>query len=211
MRSFMYDLPRPPTDNLYKFPAITGLVLFVISIVFPIRWWYDLKMEEYRLEQEKEVCLVDYRVWYVKNLFLQIDQIGYEKAVKVFSDKNNKIFSEQEKEDIRNLFRNDPKGKNPEDAIFLLQLAEFINSEMKKTEKDKQTEKLFIDELSQNKEKGIKKSEENLEFASQVDKQRAIIAVKDQQIYFLQKIGWFLNIFIVLALVGIVVLTVKSF
>src|SRR6185295_11203044 len=31
----MLDLIKPPTDNLYKFAAIFGLVLFVVGFVFP--------------------------------------------------------------------------------------------------------------------------------------------------------------------------------
>jgi hypothetical protein len=49
----MLDILKPPTDNLYKFLAITGLLLFTISIVLPCYALVTLEIK--RLEAVKEL------------------------------------------------------------------------------------------------------------------------------------------------------------
>lgn len=41
----MIDLIKPPTDNLYKFAALFGLVLFVVGFVFPPWLFYQSSLE----------------------------------------------------------------------------------------------------------------------------------------------------------------------
>src|ERR1041384_7117063 len=41
----MIDLIKPPTDNLYKFAAIFGLVLIVVGFVFPPWLFYRSSLE----------------------------------------------------------------------------------------------------------------------------------------------------------------------
>jgi len=41
----MFELIKPPTDNLYKFAAIFGLVLFVVGFVFPPWLFYQSSLE----------------------------------------------------------------------------------------------------------------------------------------------------------------------
>jgi len=44
------QLPQPPTDNLYKFKAIGGLVIIIVSVLVPAIWAYNflLTIEENR-------------------------------------------------------------------------------------------------------------------------------------------------------------------
>lgn len=49
----MFDLLKPPTDNLYKFIALTGLLVLIISVVLPA---YSLvTMEMKRLDVVREL------------------------------------------------------------------------------------------------------------------------------------------------------------
>ena len=41
----MIDLVKPPTDNLYKFAAIFGLILIMVGFVFPPSLFYRSSLE----------------------------------------------------------------------------------------------------------------------------------------------------------------------
>lgn len=49
----MFDFLKPPTDNLYKFIALTGLLLLVVSVALPAYALYALEIK--RLEAKREV------------------------------------------------------------------------------------------------------------------------------------------------------------
>lgn len=49
----MFDLLKPPTDNLYKFIALTGLLILIISVVLPA--YALVTMEMKRLEVVREL------------------------------------------------------------------------------------------------------------------------------------------------------------
>jgi hypothetical protein len=51
----MFDVLKPPTDNLYKFLALTGLLLLIISVVLPGYALFSLELK--RLEALKELNL----------------------------------------------------------------------------------------------------------------------------------------------------------
>ena len=44
----------PPTDNLYKFVSIFGLIIFLFSIYYPYQKAHDLTFNVYELESEVE-------------------------------------------------------------------------------------------------------------------------------------------------------------
>lgn len=48
----MFDLLKPPTDNLYKFIALTGLLILVISVVLPAYALVTLEMKRLDLVRE---------------------------------------------------------------------------------------------------------------------------------------------------------------
>lgn len=48
----MLDQLRPPTDNLYKFSAVSGIVILLVSLVLPGRDYLDLSEEIFLLEQD---------------------------------------------------------------------------------------------------------------------------------------------------------------
>ncbi len=52
----MLNFLTPPTDNLYKFVAITGLLLIFVSIFYPI--FLDIQINEKILEIEKDSKIV---------------------------------------------------------------------------------------------------------------------------------------------------------
>lgn len=47
----MPEIPEIPTDNLYKFMAISGLVLIAVSFI-PKYYWYQLSIEKIRLSRD---------------------------------------------------------------------------------------------------------------------------------------------------------------
>lgn len=57
----MFDLPKLPTDNLYKFQALAGLTLILVSLIYP-PWLYhqsilgylEAKKDEKELQAQKE-------------------------------------------------------------------------------------------------------------------------------------------------------------
>lgn len=56
----MFDLLKPPTDNLYKFAAIFGLVLIVVGFIFP-PWVFYRSSLEYLKSLAGEDDLTAYR------------------------------------------------------------------------------------------------------------------------------------------------------
>lgn len=55
----MLNLPTPPTDNLYKFISIFGLVLAVLGIFYVETKSLELNQEIYNLEREKSVFSIE--------------------------------------------------------------------------------------------------------------------------------------------------------
>ena len=55
------DLISPPTDNLYKFMAIAGLTLMVLSGVGPLRILHDVKAQVSQLSVERAVLSEELR------------------------------------------------------------------------------------------------------------------------------------------------------
>lgn len=75
------ELPEIPTDNLYKFMAISGLVLIVASLI-PSYLWYKFSIEEIRLSREREKFKIAARESMVK----EHDAIVQEFQKECFSD-----------------------------------------------------------------------------------------------------------------------------
>ncbi|MBM4273084.1 MAG: hypothetical protein FJ134_01275 [Deltaproteobacteria bacterium] len=53
------QLPIPPTDNLYKFLALSGLVLVIFSIVFPLSRISDINLKLLEFEMQSDVLEVE--------------------------------------------------------------------------------------------------------------------------------------------------------
>jgi hypothetical protein len=60
------QLPQPPTDNLYKFTAITGVSLLIVCIIIPSYWTYtdtmaaeDTRAKTRMLEAEQKILRDD--------------------------------------------------------------------------------------------------------------------------------------------------------
>jgi len=60
-----------PTDNLYKFISLFGLVLFLTSLIFPYSKLSPLEIEKAELENEKELLSFDIDVLDKKIEFLK--------------------------------------------------------------------------------------------------------------------------------------------
>jgi predicted S18 family serine protease len=67
----MFDSLKPPTDNLYKFIALTGLLILVISIVLPSYALYALELK--RLEAAREINITKGEIEESKALKLLLD------------------------------------------------------------------------------------------------------------------------------------------
>ena len=55
----MMELPTPPTDNLYKFMAIAGLLVFAASIYFPFQFAFRIHDEVMQCEESMAVLQAD--------------------------------------------------------------------------------------------------------------------------------------------------------
>ena len=55
----MMELPTPPTDNLYKFMAIAGLLVFAASIYFPFQFAFRIHDEVMQCEESLAVLQAD--------------------------------------------------------------------------------------------------------------------------------------------------------
>jgi hypothetical protein len=55
----MLNLPTPPTDNLYKFISIFGLVLAILGVFYTETKSLELSQEIYSLEREKNVFNIE--------------------------------------------------------------------------------------------------------------------------------------------------------
>jgi hypothetical protein len=51
----MMDFLKPPTDNLYKFVAMSGLVLFLVSLTYPPWLSYRLSSSIFELEKDTKI------------------------------------------------------------------------------------------------------------------------------------------------------------
>ncbi len=65
------NVPLPPTDNLYKFLAIFGLVIVVMSFIFPHLLIFDLETQIIKLNGEAAVLEYDIQS-YERNSKLKI-------------------------------------------------------------------------------------------------------------------------------------------
>lgn len=67
----MFDLLKPPTDNLYKFIALTGLLLLIISVVLPA--YAIVTMEMKRLDVVRELNKTSATLDEAKNLGVEAE------------------------------------------------------------------------------------------------------------------------------------------
>ena len=53
------ELLKPPTDNLYKFLALSGVLVLAVSIFYPFWQWYHIKERSIEVSKESEFLLAD--------------------------------------------------------------------------------------------------------------------------------------------------------
>lgn len=80
------DFLKAPTDNLYKFLALTGLAMVIASLVFPASSWLETCLKGYQLEQEIALANVELEVWEGQQLLLARDLENHQQAIKDFQD-----------------------------------------------------------------------------------------------------------------------------
>lgn len=97
----------PPTDNLYKFCAISGLIIFFFSFYYPFTKIQNIQLDTINLEKENEIFNIDneYLQRKIDTMKIQIeaainenlDDLAY---VQKYPDHKNKI--EEIDENIKN-------------------------------------------------------------------------------------------------------------
>lgn len=55
----MQQLPSPPTDNLYKFLSITGITIFLLSVIYPNTRTTDINLKKINVEAERSALIVE--------------------------------------------------------------------------------------------------------------------------------------------------------
>jgi hypothetical protein len=53
------EYPTPPTDSLYKFLALAGLVMIMFSISYPVSKTIELQLQEIDVQAERKLILFD--------------------------------------------------------------------------------------------------------------------------------------------------------
>lgn len=54
---------QPPTDNLYKFVALTGVVLAITALLWPTTIFYSLRLREFEYSAQMAAARADFEVW----------------------------------------------------------------------------------------------------------------------------------------------------
>ena len=52
-------IPTLPTDNLYKFMALSGLAILIFSLVFPVIRMSEIKLKMVELEIQGEILKIE--------------------------------------------------------------------------------------------------------------------------------------------------------
>lgn len=76
----------PPTDNLYKFVAIAGLVIFVASFVVPKQVEYMLRDKKFQKISEEAKAKADYEIWLGAEKRLEIQKKQLEADNRAFHE-----------------------------------------------------------------------------------------------------------------------------
>ncbi len=94
--------PNLPTDNLYKFMALSGLILFVFSFFVPFWLMHNIKLKT--LEIKEELDLLDIEEKYLKEIHEDIEALPSNKrrkAIKLneerFKDYSKKLMQTRRK------------------------------------------------------------------------------------------------------------------
>jgi hypothetical protein len=53
------QIPSLPTDNLYKFLAISGLVIIILSVAYPLSKSKEFAMDQFDLNIKKSVQIIE--------------------------------------------------------------------------------------------------------------------------------------------------------
>ena len=72
----MFDLLKPPTDNLYKFIALSGLLLLIVSIVLP--GYAVVNLEWKRLAAVRELNITKGEIEQSKAMVTTLDAVQAE-------------------------------------------------------------------------------------------------------------------------------------
>ncbi len=73
---------KPPTDSLYKFLALSGLILFLVSITWPPWLLNKLVLSQYEVERDQQILKAE-----VNHFSLESLQFGL--SVEVFSGRHS--------------------------------------------------------------------------------------------------------------------------
>jgi len=67
----MYQIPSPPTDNLYKFISISGTLLLIISFTFVT--FFELRLNQKIADNTGDIAVTKNKLEYVTHLIKQIE------------------------------------------------------------------------------------------------------------------------------------------
>ena len=112
------QIPNLPTDNLYKFMAIAGLALIIISVIIPLWIIHDLKIKGYDLKIE--MAIIDVEAKSFEKQFQLHTQVPHNK--KELSDHSHKQYFAT----VLDMEKNIAKTKGQVDKL------EFLRSEIQK-------------------------------------------------------------------------------
>lgn len=83
---------KPPTDNIYKFMAITGLLLIILGITYPYKELNKNIAEIYKLNSQANLILLDKKeLFYSK----QLSEQEYNAKLRQYNEKLIKLNEDQ--------------------------------------------------------------------------------------------------------------------
>ena len=105
----MFDFLKPPTDNLYKFIALTGLLLLVVSVALPAYALYALEIKRLEAKHEVNIAKADIESANLFKVLLDASQKSADSAGKGADAARANV-------DAARLYRGPDKAKRMEDA-----------------------------------------------------------------------------------------------
>ncbi|MBI3585128.1 MAG: hypothetical protein HY096_14420 [Nitrospinae bacterium] len=84
------NLPNLPTDNLYKFIALSGLLISILTIILPIKINYDIRLKDLTIKKELAILNIELN-------FLKQNQTNKQQTLEELKDLRIKLIQQESK------------------------------------------------------------------------------------------------------------------
>ena len=140
------DFSKLPTDNLYKFVAIAGIVILSLAIIFPVRFAHDANLQSFAVSREIAVTNAEYEFWESQRLLLDDRRKKYDKLMEGLND-FDKVPAEKRTEDQKRAFDEYMKIINSEQQAISQKMEEHHRNSLE-VDKKRNTTDIMVDEAN---------------------------------------------------------------